>query len=499
MSYAKLLLKGSTAILAMHLVGGLVAYALRLFIARNLTLEEFGALYAVLSFIGFLTLFRDLGFGPTLAKHTADFSAKKDNRAIKSSLLLVVAFEIAAGIIISILVFIFADTISTYYFKTNASLLLKIMVSSFAISGFFAIQYIFQGLGKISYYSVIEPIRNALTLIATVTLIGMGAIGVAYGYLVASIAGSIILFLMMLKVFPFFQVKSRISSGVAKNLLFFSLPIFFTSIGGTILGYTDTLLITYFLSVSDVGLYQAALPTAQILWVIAGSISVVLMPIIATLWTKNDKKMLGQIIGLLMKFSFIMIIPLVIAAVAFPDIVIRLLFGEKFLPAAAALQILALSTLFYGLFAITTAATLGIGKPRLNMKIITLVAALDAMLNAAFIPVFGIAGAAATTLASYFIGTVISIKYLRKSVNFAFYFKDMSVALIGGALTFALVWIGKSIIVTDAYMELIVLSLAGCVFYLVFLILTRTVKKEEAEMLAEAGVPIPKIVMNALK
>jgi len=76
MNYVEKFVKGTTIVFLMHIVGGAIGYLLRLFIARNLTVAEFGLLYAVLSFIGFLTMFRDLGFGPALTKFVAESSAK---------------------------------------------------------------------------------------------------------------------------------------------------------------------------------------------------------------------------------------------------------------------------------------------------------------------------------------------------------------------------------------------------------------------------------------
>ncbi|MBI4154249.1 flippase [Candidatus Woesearchaeota archaeon] len=490
MSYAERIIKGSSIIFLMYLAGGIISYILRLFIARNLSVEEFGLLYAILSFVGFLTLFRDLGFGSTLTKFIAEFAARKKLDEIKASIIIVVGVEVVAGIIIAAVVFALADFLSINYFRAAASLPLKIIAASFAISGFIAMQYVFQGLEKIRHYAVIEPVRTGLTLAAAVPLIGLGITGVAYAYLFAAIATSILIFGMVTRVFPFMSVKSRVSKKLAKRLVMFSFPVFFTAVGGTVLVYTDTLLITLFLSVSDVGLYQAALPTSQLLWVLVGSVSVVLLPMVSSLYAKKEYKSLENIVSLTTKFSFIAIMPFIIIIMAFPDLVISLLFGGAYLAAAPALQVLALTSLFYALFAIASSSLLGVGRPEVNMKIVSVIAVVDVVLNIIFIPVLGITGAALTTLLSYIIGTLLSIKYLRQSIKFRLRWHDMLKAFIGGVITLGLFMLMKRTLEMNPWVEFIATSIVGIGFYLVFIYTTKAITKEEIKSLTRAGMPI---------
>jgi len=491
MSYGEKIITGTSTVFLMHILGGASAYILRLFLARNLTLEEFGLFYAVLYFVGFLTIFRDLGFGPTLTKYIAEFSAKNDNKSIKSSVIIVLMIELLAGIVLASIVFLFSDQLSDFYFKAAATDVLLVIVLSFVISSFVILQYVFQGLGKIKQYAIIEPVRNFFTLLVTVSLIGFGIIGAAYGYLIASVMISIIIFLMMLRVFPFFSIKAKISKELSKRIFLFSLPVFFTGIGGTILVYTDNLVITYFLSLRDVGLYNAALPTSQLLWVLVGSITVALLPVVSYLHAKNDKNTLSKIIGLLVKFSFIATIPFVLIVMSFPDVVIKILFGDGYVGAAPTLQVLALTSLFYSTFSIMYTSILGVGKPSINVKVISFIAVIDLILNIVFVPTMGIIGAAITTLVSYFIGTVISVKYMKKEIDFRFYWKDMVKSFLCGLAVFVLIFYLKVFVKAEPVIEAAIASFMGIAAYVALLYATRSIKKDEITLLKKSGVPVP--------
>ena len=66
------------------------------------------------------------------------------------------------------------------------------------------------------------------------------------------------------KVFPVFKMKVKVILE-DKELFAFSFPMLFACIAGLVMGWTDTLMLGYFASSADVGIYNAALPTAQLI------------------------------------------------------------------------------------------------------------------------------------------------------------------------------------------------------------------------------------------
>lgn len=499
MSYAKKIIQGGSIIFIMYLIGGLLGYVLRMYLARTLSVNDFGMFYAIIAFIGFFTLFRDPGFSTTLTKFTAEFNNKKEFSSIKSMLSTVLIFEIIISLVLVSAIFLFSDYISLSYFKVaSAAMPLRIITLSYFVSLFMAMQYVLLGLMKVKYYSIIEPLRNIFTLSATVLLIGLGVIGAAIGYLVAAVVLVAITGLFLVKSFPVISAKMNINRELTKKMLLFSFPVFLSSVAGTILGYTDTIVITFFMSVKEVGLYQVAFPTSQMLWVLTGSLSVIILPIISEMSAKKDFKNISEILSLLSKYLFVLVLPIVIMLVAFPELVINILFGSNFIAAAPVLQILVLSSLFYPIFSLLSASMVAIGKPALNTKIIAFMSLINLAMNLLLVPSIGIIGAGISTTVSYFIGTGVIIFFMRRTIKINFYFSDMIKSFIGGAFSFALVLLLKGALHLDVWLEIILTGVACVAFYTFFVIVTRTIRKDEIRKIKQTGVPVPEFIIEKL-
>jgi hypothetical protein len=96
--------------------------------------------------------------------------------------------------------------------------------------------------------------------------LGLGVVGAAWGWVLAIIVMPFLAFYFLeKKVFPIFKTKVKAIS-VDKELFTYSFPLLFAGIAGLVMGWTwtDTLMLGYFTSSTNVGIYNAALPTAQL-------------------------------------------------------------------------------------------------------------------------------------------------------------------------------------------------------------------------------------------
>lgn len=491
-NYAEVIAKGSFFVFLMYAIGAASGYILRIYLAKNLSLEDFGLFYALLAFSGIFILFRDLGLSSAMVKYIAESDAKNLHKDSKTYFLTGLGIQLIIGTIIMAPIILFSNQIAVAYFKTPAaSFPLIIVAITYIISIFFSIQYLFQGLGKIKHYSLIEPMRNVLTLFFALILISLGVLGVALSYLFAAIFGLAITYLALIKIFPLFTLKAQMSFDKTKKLLIFSLPVFLAAAAGTVLGYTDTILITYFRSLTEVGLYNAAMPTSQLLWIVASSITIVLLPVSAELWTKKERQLLSKIVQTSLKLCFVAIIPLVIVFVSFPEIFLRLFFGEAYVAASAAMQILAINAAFFTLFAISSTVLLGIGKTKINVIVYSFVALLNLAGNILLVPSFGIAGAAFSTTISYLAGSVLSLYYLEKNLLVRMPLDSILKAVFCGLGTLLIVFALKQVLNIEPWIELLFSAIIGSLFYVFFIFFFRAVGKEDVKMLERIKVRIP--------
>ncbi len=297
---------------------------------------------------------------------------------------------------------------------------------------------VFQGFQDMPVYALLQFLRNFLILILAVVMVGyfgLGVTGVALAYLIELSVVVSLAFLLLRRRYPFiFRAKTSITKPLIKKLSFFAIPVFLGGLGSLIIGYMDTLMITGFRTLPEVGLYQVAQPVSRFLWYFPTALVTVFFPMVSELWARREKKLLEGALRLV-KFSFIAIIPGILVFIAFPEIVINLLFGPGYLAGATALQILSATAVAYTLFMIMSYTMQGIGKPIVSSKVVATIAILNFFGNLALVPAYGIEGAAMTTLASYALGSMLLFYYSKRITKFTAPTSSLAKTILGSILT----------------------------------------------------------------
>jgi len=458
-TYARRLVKGSAIVFVALVATGLVGFMLRIFLARSLSVTEYGLFYAVFTLVSVFVIFHDLGLGSALVKYIPEFKVRRQFREIKSSIAFSLIFQAVFAVSIVTMLFAFSDQIALAVFNTgSASPIIKILGAMlFVMIFYYLFRAAFQGFQNMLAYALMNLFQILFVFFFVILLVGVlgfGIEGAAFAYLFGALAIAIFGLTLFWRRYPrIIKEKIQITKPLVKKLFLFALPVFIGGLGGLIIGYTDTLMITVFRSLPEVGFYQAVQPTAQILWYFATSLVAILFPMISELWARRERKLLGNALRFLTKFAFILIIPAALVFIAFPDITINLLFGPRYLAGTTALQILAGAAIVYTLYAILVSVINGIGKPIINTKVVALMAGLNFAVNLLLIPVYGIEGAAIATFASYTLGLVLMFYYARRLVKFTVPASPLLKTLTGGLLTLLLIFGFKSALVLPPWPE----------------------------------------------
>lgn len=332
------------------------------------------------------------------------------------------------------------------------------------------------------YYSLVNPIRVFLILITSLILFHFDfrVMAPTYAHLIAYIITPFILFPLLLKVFPdFFKIKFSLKKELVKKLFKFGIPIMITMLGGLIISYTDTLIITYFRTLEEVALYNVAVPTTKLLWYFSQAIATVIFPMTSELWARGLRGGLAKGLELLLKYSFVLVVPFALILFSFPKIILRILFGESYIGASSALQILAIGAIFYTLYYINNAVISGIGKPQINTKIILVVALFNLVFNIIMVPTYGIVGAAITTSLSFLIAllwnSIVLKRLIKIKVPIVYWLKTL---LCGGALLVVIFWL-KDLLNLGIWPELIICALLGIGAYIALIYILKLISINE--------------------
>ena len=250
MSYTRRAFRGASISLVFAILASLVAYGTRILLARNLSLQEYGLFYAVFNFVIFFLFFRDLGLGQALVKYIAEYRVNKKYQDIATSIKSVITFQVLSSLFFAAIFWIFADKLASSYFQIDsAALILRFLIVYVIFSILFIIsKNIFQGFQRMVLYSSVELIKNLLVLGLVFLFFTQGFS--LFSPVFAFALVSPILFLLyvpfVFNTFNLLHYKVKHFKTHTKKLFSFGVPVFATAVGGKIIGYLDTLFLTYF-------------------------------------------------------------------------------------------------------------------------------------------------------------------------------------------------------------------------------------------------------------
>ena len=484
-NYTKFVVKGTITIFIISILAVFLGYLVRLLLARNLTVEYFGLFYAVFAFLSLISFFKSFGLDTSLIKFIPEFKHTKNNNAIKSSIIFVIIVQLLTNLVIIAFIYLFSNYLSANFFHNpRASAILRLMAIAFFFDSFVVtLKFSFQGFQKMAYFAGVDFVR--MLLLVVIVYIGLkmnyGMSGAVFAYIIVPVILLIIFTSILLKkVFPESKESAFIfDMNIFKKLFSYGVYVLAGAIGWLILGYTDSIVLTYFSGLEAVGLYNVALPTANVLVYIPRAFVGVLLPLTSELWVKKKKALLSAGMESLYKYLIIITLPFALIMFSFSDLIINVLYGKAYIPASIALKILTIG-MFMGTFhAINSTFFSGIGKPQINSKIVYIAAIFNLLGDLILIPIMGIMGAAITTTASLFILALMTMVKIRKFIKITFPIQIwVRTAAIGIVFVFV-IWFLKKIIFLDVWLETSIVLIISSIVYVVLLFLLKVININE--------------------
>ncbi len=473
MTYTRKAVRGASMIFIMSMLASVLAYVMRVVLARHLGAAEFGLFYAVFTFVIFFMFFRDLGFPQAIIKYIAEFKVKERNDLIKSVIASAFYIQIACSCLFALIFYFLAPYLAVNYFKNpEAATILRIFIFYIFGSVLFIISKdILLGFQKTALFSLGEFFKNGLVLALVVLFfyLGKGVYAPVYAFAIVCFLLFIIYFPLVLREFPLFRYRSGEFPAVAKKMVWFAFPVFATAVGSKIIGYVDTLMLTYFRSLPEVGVYNAVLPTSSLLLYFGSCIGSVTLPMASEFWARGDHRRLMAGIEIMYKYLFILILPVCAVLFVFTPFILQNFFGPEYVVGVTAMRILLLGSLIFTLADINYNIFTAIGKPQTVTTIVFLSAAVNAGLNLILIPKWGITGAGISTATSYLFAFIFSIWKMKSYLNVKAHWKRWSALLFVGAILVYSLFKIPSLLSLNPWLEIGIAIVCSLLIYLFLL------------------------------
>lgn len=476
MGYLNKAIKSTFIVFTVSIFAALFGYLIRIYLARNLTTSEYGLFFSVFTLINLISLLKHFGLGSALIKYIPEFQIKKNFQRITESIYFVFIFNIISSLILVILVFATSDILAKYYFKNVLAGPVLIFFCMIIIFSTFKqiLRHIFNAFQSMFNFSLMYFFENFLVLLFLPFLFyfNLGIFSPIISYILSYLIIFLIFFPIFLKIFPLFNYQFKFSKELVRKLFSFGFPLVLSSVGSIIILYTDTLVLTYFMPLKDVGIYNVVVPTAMLLSFFGTAVTQVIFPMGSEMWSKGLKLYFSKAANMLQKYSFLVITPIMLIIFSFSEILLRLFFGEPYVVGSSTLKLLVIGVSFFVLAGINMTLFSSMGQPKINTKIMFIGATFNILTNFYFIPRYGIFGAGLTSLLSYFLILSLSIFYLNRLIKLKIPWISWLKTCFSGFMMVLSLYILKDILELNQYFEAaICIIFAGFVYLLLNLLL----------------------------
>ena len=482
--------KGSAIILIGNVIFRVGGYLYRFLMASLLGPAAYGILGLTTPFQGIFQVLSAAGLPPAIAKYVSEYKALNEEDLARQTIFTALKIMVFLGIFFGfVMVFVAAPIITNYYHKPEALLPLQAvgLITPFSvIVG--AFRGAFQGVYKMEYILYTRAIEQIfMILMATaLVLLGLSTLGAVLGSVlgfVASAISAVYIFKRYMGKYippanPDFKFSIRQELGLAKTLIFFSIPVTVAALAEMGIYSICTLLMGAFLPAVAIGYFTAADPIARLPLVVSNSLATTILPATSEAYALKDQVLLEKYVTASYKYGMFFVIPMCVGIAIFARGVMGLVYftNAAYMNGAVSLAILVIGMTFYSVYTISASIVQGIGNPRVPMYILIFGCIVTLGLGLYLIPLFGIEGGAlATTISSFIMMIPMFLIQFRMTKTHAPY------SFLGKVTLASLIMAIPSIMVPNNVFGLITGIIVCPIVYVVMVVLLKTLSHDDVD------------------
>jgi len=325
---------------------------------------------------------------------------------------------------------------------------------------------------KYSLYSSINTIGKLLVAVCLLLFFSLGPQSILWASIL--VTGGFFCFELAL-FFRKWNIKfSLFSKNQIKRFASYGFPLIGESIGMLVLAVSDRYMIEYFLGAKEVGIYSAGynMVASVVDSLFGGILMLAALPVIFQTFERKGGAETRSLLKDLLSIYSIILMPIVLGIAALSKNIVGVFLGTSFQNAYLVLPWVAGGILFWGT---TTYVIKSFELKEKTLYITYLVlfaGGLNIVLNLFFIPMFGIRGAAFSTLVAYLCCFIASLMLSRKIFLISFPWMCFVKSLLAASGMYLILSFGLPGHVTNIG-SLVVYIFLGAVTYFAILALLR--------------------------
>lgn len=395
------------------LLGMGLKYICVIVIARHIGVFQFGTYALGLTILTFAQILSVAGLNLGILRYLSGSHLQEERERRKGIIISALKLVLIGSFLVGMILFIGAESIANKIFsKSELSMVIRLFslslpflaiieISVFSIQAIQVLKY------KVYVKDVFMQVSN-LTALFVLFSLGLQIKGALYAYIISTVLSALLGIHYLKKTFPDLVNQQIKAAASFRSLLRFSLPVIGMNLFGFGVLWTDTLMVGYFMSTTDVGIYNAAARTAMLINVILFSFSSIFMPMISDLHQRGEIKKLEGLFKTVTKWIFTMSFPAFLL-MAILSKQIMALFGFEFTSGALWFLILGLGQMINSSTGPVGNFLVMSGRQDIVFWDMLLSFGMNILLSYTLIIRFGVVGAAIATMLAI---TLLNVTYL---------------------------------------------------------------------------------------
>ncbi len=392
--------------------------------------EGYGAFVflSIFSIYGALSFF-DLGMEGSLMNYVARFDVAGDRRKLQDTLSISVLYYAVIGCVLGIALYLSAGFVAARLLGDNGTLNRAPVLASIAyIAVTIFIQFLtipftatLQGMRRFTVSKGLNVVMNIMRYVLVIAAAVLyHRIDIAFliilGLTLVRLAALVLIFLIKT---PYFRrMEVRIDFSLLRTLVSYSSILLVSRLIGLIWNQIDKVLIWLYMAVANMTVYDVIARPATLLRLVMGILNSAIIPEVARLHEIDDIAAIRRLYIRLVRFAYLILLPILAVLFVYIDDLLRLWVGESFVPHAPLAMILLSTYLVLPIPSVASTVVVGLEKVRQTIWIPIVSTIINVALSIILLHVMGMAGLLVATLCSNMVSTPLYLIVIARFLGF---------------------------------------------------------------------------------
>ena len=417
----KKLVSGSGQGLIGSVGGRFIGVVSSVFIARVLGPAYFGLFSIGWTLLNFMSLVATGGMDRAVIRFSPRF-LKRDSSALRSLLFRAIGMSAVFGVSLGLLLFLLSPWLANVvYHKPDLESVLRLFAIDFPAVIILIVVAASTRINQVIKYSVlVQDIGQTLLgliLMVGFTLLGLKFFGMILADIISNIIAVLIGFTILIRLFPEIFIVRTISKISFREMFGFSIPAVLGGAFSVYVFWIDRLLVGYFRTTYENGIYQSVSQLSTVFLVISAGINAIVVPMFANYHQLGDKKSLEEVYKISTKWAIYISLPILGVLIISPKEVLSLIYGIQYISGANVLLILLIGQIINLFTGSVNPLLVMTGHQSFLFKLSGIVFCFDIIMNLILIPSVGLVGAAICTSLSLGILYLVALFWVKQKLG----------------------------------------------------------------------------------